>query len=602
MLSLIRWPPFSKGWPGISVYLLGIGVLAALVLGGALMAPMIFRSSPYEGWDEGMAYTEASHLSSVQHYQNATYGSIEEFKFRVANFIYKHFDPIGKTLSPRRWTNNLLASYLRPSAIFDSPDFDATASRGILDRRPFLIARFINLIGGLILAAVLCCFWLARYRYPALFLILPLLWFLVSFGYLQETIEVTPNGWNALLAIIVFVCLTDVIERRRPLRLYISAVLLGFGANSKIDFLFLGGPIFVTWIVADWEARSGLRRWVKPALLCAFLFLATLILTNPRLLYALPLAIAEQARLLQGVRSEAVDSGAPSLNYNYVTLFREFLAQCVGAPWNVAKLHSLSVAAAIGICGFFPVSIVFSSDLDTRKKWSLLVVLSSFYVLLWVVPLLSVGDAHDRYFLSGTAIAMISLGYGCLYFWRENSWLRRVLALLVICSCAVLYLGRLRDVGWQGIKIEEQLADGLDRTMSRNQAVLKIIQLIESGNYSKQVIVDQHSYTDIRSFLEKGIPVTLVNVFNFQSELEKFRDANKPTLGLYVPGKGMGSAAWEGKWNDQDSALYDRYIKYLSGFETLAKFGSNPMFLLDWGPVDPNDEVVIFENKRASIN
>jgi hypothetical protein len=598
MLSLIRWPPLSKGWPAISVYLLGIGVLAALILGGALMAPMIFRSSPYEGWDEGMAYTEASHLSLAHRYQNETYGSIEEFKFRIAKFIYKHFDPIGKTLSPRRWTNNLLASYLNPSAIFDSPGFDATYSRGYLDRRPFFIARFINLIGGLILAAILCCFWVARYRYQALLLILPLLWFQVSFAYLQETIELEPNGWNALLAIMVFVCLTDVIERRRPFGLYISAVLLGFGANSKIDFLFLGVPIFLTWIVAEWEARSFFRRWVKPALVCALIFLATLTLTNPRLLYALPLAVAEQARLIASVRTEAVEFGAASLNYNYAMLFREFLTQSIGAPWNVAKLHSLSTAAAIVICLFFPLSVVFSSHLDTRRKWSLLVVLSSFYVLLWVVPLLSAGDAHDRYFLSGTAIAMISLGYGCRYFWRENSLLGRVLVLLVLGSCVVLYLGRLRDVGLQGIKVEDQLADGLDRTMSRNQAVLKIIQLIESGKYSRQVIVDQHSYTDIRAFLERGIPVTLVNVFNFQTELGKFQGANKPTLGLYVPGKGSGSAAWEGKWNDQDSALYDRYLNYLLGFETVAKFGSNPMFLLDWGPVDPADEVVIFETKR----
>jgi hypothetical protein len=37
----------------------------------------------------------------------------------------------------------------------------------------------------------------------------------------------------------------------------------------------------------------------------------------------------------------------------------------------------------------------------------------------------------------------------------------------------------------------------------------------------------------------------------------------------------------------------------LSGFETSAKFGNQPMFLLDWGPVDPNDEVVVFETKPA---
>jgi hypothetical protein len=180
-------------------------------------------------------------------------------------------------------------------------------------------------------------------------------------------------------------------------------------------FFFFWGPIFVTWIVAEWEAKSFFRRWVKPGLVCALIFLATLILTNPRLLYALPLAIAEQARLLATVRTAAVDSGAPSLNYNYAMLFREFLTQSIGA-----KLHSLSTFAAIGICLFFPLSVVFSSDLDNRKKWPMLVVLSSFYVLLWVVPLLTAGDAHDRYYLSGSAIAMISLGYGVSISGKKN--------------------------------------------------------------------------------------------------------------------------------------------------------------------------------------
>jgi hypothetical protein len=598
MRRLDGWFPFNKTWPGWLLFVLGAGAIAALILGGTLMAPMLFRSAPYEGWDECMAYTEAGPLSLAHRYQNGTYGSIEEFKFRIAKFIYKQFDPIGKTLSPRRWTNNLTSSYLRPAAIFDSPGFDATYSRGILDRRPFLIARYVNLIGGLILGAILCGFWLLRYRLQALFLIVPLLWFLVTFAYEQETIEVSPNGWNALLAIMVFVCLTDVIERRRPLGLYLSAALLGFGANSKIDFLALGAPIAITWIVADWEPANWFRRWIRPALVCGLLFLATLIVTNPRLLYALPLAIGEQVRLLHYVRTEAVDSGAPSLNYNYVMLFRELLTQSIGAPWNVAKLHSLSTVAAIVVCLFFPFSVIFSRDLDFRRKRSMLLILSSFYVCLWVIPLLFAGDAHDRYFLSGTAIALVSVGYGCRYFWKQDSWLYRSLALLVLCFCTVFYIGRLIDVGRQGAEVEERLADGLDRMMSRNLATLKVIQLIASGDYAKQVIVDQQSYTDIRAFLENGIPVTLVNMFNFQVELEKVKASNKPTLGLYVPGKGTGSAAWEGKWNDQEAALYDRYLSYLSGFKTVAKFGSNPMFLLDWGPVDSADAVVIFETKR----
>jgi hypothetical protein len=589
-------------WFDFRPFALYLGVFGALIFGAALQAPTVFEGSPYEGWDECMAYTQATRMSLKQRFQNTTYGTVEEFKFRVANFFYKKFDPVGKSLAPRRWSNNVLNSYLRPEAIFDSAGFDGTYSRGILDRRPFLIARYVNLIGGLILATVLCCVWLARLDHRALFLVVSLLWFFNSTGYLYEVYRVTPNAWNALLAIMIFACLMDVAERRSPSGLYISAALLAFGANSKIDFLFVGVPIAVTWLVADFEVVTAYRRWIKPALLCLLLFLVTLILTNPRLLYALPLAVAEEERLLHSVNAGDVRGGRSGIDYNRVKLFDEFLVECVDAPWNVAKLHSLSATAGLGICLLFPLSIIFSSQLDKRRKRSLLLVLAAFYLAFWLLPLVTAQRAWERYFLSGSGIAMVSVGYACRNFWNNNSRVGRAFALVILCLCFVSYIVHTKDIGLEAIQADLGLANAsLDRDVSRNQAVLEIIRLIERGNYAKQVIIDQHSYTDVRAFLEKGIPVKLINVFNFQRELEEIR-GDKQTLGLYVPGKGSGSAAWEGKWNDQDSALYDRYLNYLLGFETVAKFGSNPMFLLDWGPVDPADEVVIFETNRPNTN
>ena len=543
-----------------------------------------------------MAYTQATRMSLTTRFENATYGSIEEFKFRIAKFIYKQFDPVGKNLSPRRWTNNVLSSYLKPSAIFESPSFDWTYSRGILDRRPFLIARYVNTIGGLILAATLSAFWLVRYRYQALFLIVPLLWFLVSAGYLGEAVvAVTPNAWNALLAVMAFVCLTDVIERRRPVGLYISAALVAVGANEKIDFLFLGAPVAVTWIVADFEAGTFFRRWIRPALLCVVLFLAALISTNPRLLYALPLVIGEQCRLLSQAGPDAADPGHSGVGYNGVQLVNEFLNGSLGVPRKLAKLHSFRITAILGVCLLFPLSVMFSSDRDTRRKRSMLVVWVLFYVSLWLVPLLVAGHAYPRYFLSGSAVAMISVGYACRNLWRENSRLGRSLGLLVLCLCAISCLSQAKQVSLRATRIKERLDSGLDRMVTRNQAVLEMIRLIESGNYSKQVIIDQHSYTDIRAFLEKGISVTLINVFNFQREFKKIEPANKPTLGLYVPGNCAAPEEWEGKWNKEECSLYKDYLKQLSGFETIAKFGNHPMFLLDWAPVNYADEVVIFE-------
>ena len=586
--GFVSWRRFL----GLIIYL---AVFVAIVFDWKLGEPLIFAGSPYEAWDECMGYTQATRMDLATRFGKATYGSVEELKFRVAKFFYKYFDPVGKHLTPRRWTNNVLSSYLRSSAIFN-PGFDWTYTRGILDRRPYIIARYINTLGGLILAAILCFFWLVRFRYQALFLVVPLLWFLVSLGYLLEAVTVTPNAWNALLAMMIFVCLIDVIERRSPVGLYVSAAVLGFGANSKIDFLLLGVPVAATWLVAGFEAGTWFRRWVRPVLLCGLLFLAMLFLTNPRLLYALPLAIGEQLRLLGQVRDVTVSSGTPSNVYNHLLLLKEFINHCLGAPWDVANLESLSAVIALAICLLFPLSVIFSSNLDPLRKRSVLVVLSFFYSSLWLIPLLFAGVAYDRYFLSGSAIAMISVGYCGRYLWGEKSRLGRSLGLLIVCLCAIVYVGQAKFVGFAASAIGAQQTDGLDRTFSRNQAVLEIIKLIESGNYSRQVIIDQHSYTDVRAFIEKGIPVVLINLFNYQQELEKIEHADKPTLGLYAVGKGEAPfPQWEGKWNDEERALYDRYLKYLSGFKTVAKFGNNPMFLLDWGPVDSGDEIVIFE-------
>jgi hypothetical protein len=317
-----------------------------------------------------MGYTEATPMSLTARFCKATYGSIEEFKFRIAKFIYKHFDPVGKHLSPRRWSNNVLLSYSNPSALFESK-FDGNYARGLLDHRPYIIARYVNSIGGLILAAGLCCFWLVRYRYRALFLIAPLLWFLASIGYLEQAETVTPNAWNALLAIMVFVSLIEAIQQRTGVGLYISAVLLGLGANEKIDFLFLGAPVFVTLVVAGLEAGTWYRRWIRPALICVLLFLAALVATNPRLIYALPLAINEQLRLLDQVRNAPVVSGSAGVAYNSLMLFGEFLTECLGAAWDVTRFYSLSLVTALGVSLLFPLSVISSSNLGTRRKLSI---------------------------------------------------------------------------------------------------------------------------------------------------------------------------------------------------------------------------------------
>lgn len=566
----------------------GVGLL---LLGGFLLTEhLIFQGAPYEDWDEIMAYNVATPISLTTRLRNTTYGSVEECKFWIAKFVYERFDPIGRKLSPLRWSNNVMSSYLRPDAVLESKSFDFTYARGILDRRPFFIARYITLIGSLLLSAALCSFWLVRFRYDGLFLIAPLLWFVLTDLFSHFAALAYPSAWNALLAITVFVVLMDVIERRRFLGLYVASAFAALGANSKIDFLLVGAPIVLTWLLADFNGGTLFRRWIRPALICVVSFIGVLLLTNPRLLYAAPLVISEQYRLFH-----SVSSGSVNLGYNWAQLVTAFVADSIGPPWNAAKLHSLSNVTGVGVCLLFPVAVVFSSNLGVRRKLATLAILSLFYLFLWGVPLFLATIAYDRYFLSGIGVAMISLGYAGRYFWKGTSRVSRCVGLLIPCACLVFYFGRAKELASDAVEAKSQMEAGLDRTVSRNKAVLKMIELINDGRYPKQVVIDQHGYTDIRAFLEHGISVTLINAFNYQREIEKLGNASAPILGLYVPGEGRGPKKWSGTWNDEERSRYDTYLKYLSRFGTIAKFGFKPMLLLDWAPPDSDDAVVVFE-------
>src|SRR5258708_5023341 len=582
----------TRGWRGYLLLITGAGILVGLALNWLLTEPQIFNWAPYEDWDEIMAYNQAAPMSLQSRFAHATYGSVEEAKFRLAKLIYKNFDSVGKHFSVPSYSNSVLDSFQQPHKIYEVRSFDATYARGILDRRPFVIARFITLIGSEIMLAALCCFWTLRFGNGAWFVAVPALWFGLSDGFISQDTLALPNAWNVMLALIIFAALLDTIERRKHLGLYISSALFALGLNTKIDFMFVGIPIIATWILSGLGRKDPVRAWIRSALLSALWFVAVLVLTNPRLLYATPLVISEQERLLT-----SVNSGLPDIGYNRTQLTRFFLGRTLGANKDLVRLHLVSVLACLAVCSLFPISVALSSRLDVQKKWRILALLSLFYLSLWVTPVFLARSAYDRYFLSGSAVAMVSIGYAGYYLWRERALLCRSVGGLIFLLCLIFSLGRGKEVSIRDEWEKHIVAHGMDTRASRNQAVLEMIRLVESGQYANQVITDQHSYTDIRAFLERGISVTLINSFNFEQQLRKIASTGKPVLGLYAPGEDTAEEKWEGKWDDKERARYHAYLEYLEKFQTVTQFGSKPMPLLDWAPPDADDRVVIFEVK-----
>src|SRR5258708_24573749 len=105
---------------------------------------------------------------------------------------------------------------------------------------------------------------------------------------------------------------------------------------------------------------------------------------------------------------------------------------------------------------------------------------------------------------------MGSMGYGGCYLLRERSLLCRSVGGLIFLLSLICDLGRAKEVSIRDEWEKHIVAHGMDNRASRNQAVLEMIRLVESGQYANPVITDQHIYTDLRAFPDRGIPVTLI--------------------------------------------------------------------------------------------
>ena len=85
--------------------------------------------------------------------------------------------------------------------------------------------------------------------------------------------------------------------------------------------------------------------------------------------------------------------------------------------------------------------------------------------------------------------------------------------------------------------------------------------LLKTGSYNGEVVIDQHSYTDLRFLFDRHVPVVIINAWNYREVFDGLKGSHKPVLGLHVPGAydDRTVPSWVGKWTPTWEKEYDEF-------------------------------------------
>ena len=143
-----------------------------------------------------------------------------------------------------------------------------------------------------------------------------------------------------------------------------------------------------------------------------------------------------------------------------------------------------------------------------------------------------------------------------------------------------------------------ELENHLSPSFTRNQASVLAIQEIEKGKYSKDILVDQHSYMDLRIFYKHSLNPIYINKYNYKEVLEKFQSnlsENESAILLVVPGQATYLPNnWMGHWDAESQSEYQSYLNKLFTFKLLkVEKGDKEFELLYAGPVPRSNNVEV---------
>jgi hypothetical protein len=572
----------------------GLSAIASLGLLLLHFLPLFLQYTlvgyPYEDFDEIATFNSSRVLSSPESYRCYRYGTLDTARFIAANFYYQYFDPIGKVNPTHTFSNNRPASLDDPFFVFreaaENPPTlgpDYCYFRGVNDRESILIARRIYVVSVFIATTVLVFLLLYYFREKSSLLPLAPVLLLCNFDFFSDAAWARPNAFIGVCALTIFFLLFSFITKGKQSALYLACGFVALGTAHKIDFLFYSLPVAMVALVAPLSNERPFRRMASIAAACLLAFLLPLLCFWPMLMISPVAELTPHIKVLL-----AIGAAASARNWSArINEFAEFARHAFhmdSSAWSAMSRNTIPMAVAFSL----PFLFLTCTTVPFRTRLTLFA-LALFGPLHWSYIYMNAWMIVPRYMLSGMAFLMATI-FCVMHIWVSSGirW-QRMLAVLLGLSTALEGYRLHQDSRFMVRLAEGSLATGrgLWEDNTRNMAVRRTVKLFQSGRFSNVVLVDQHSYIDLRYLIMNDLQPRYVHAGNFADILSTL-PTGKTYLLLFTPGETsppVGSMATLTSEDPSFSRSYQEYRKTAEALPLLDEFGTTQFYVLDWGPI-----------------
>lgn len=563
--------------------------LAVVIVQAGIHAGATNTGRPYEGWDEITLNNSAHVMSGPTFERGFRYGSMDNLVQWIAIVTYEYFDPIGRAYPHMRYANNVPESWDNPHLAFGpktwAPPMEYSVFRGQDDREPIFIARKIHLaiVYALVLAFGLTAITLLGTT--ALYILLPLVAFTAMPVMFFQASQSLPNAINAMLSFgtILFALLYCDTARRRFL--LVSVGLFALALNFKLDAVLLAGAPGLA--LCYMLLRRGLGVALKDALLAGLVGFAVLVACKPLMLLDPIMDIRVRYHTLFGIASGSAWTSF-DLHGNWEALLAFLNSSLL---WPGAGASSGLVVAVLVLLGAFGLGVY-----HWRSKALMLVIGVMLVAVAWPAVVLRSALPEEHLLLNGMGIFMATAAMAMLLGYRKGGP-ARIIAHVAAVFLGIAWIAHVTGLGGAAMAIPRSYAatGGLDPAHNRNQASLDTAKLMREG-FSNTVLVDQHSYVDLRALRQRGVDARYVNMNNFDAVVASLDPARRHLVIFARGGFDRGDdhlRGWEGEVTPQIQAGYFAHQKRLLQLPVIRHYPGTPQAVLSVAPISPSDEVFV---------
>ena len=557
----------------------------------------IYTDYPYESWDE-LHQHNASRLVFSEYSSKAyRYGSLDTGQNLIANWWYDSFDIVGKVHPVKHFSNSVKQSFFddqlaKKPKIWEHPYF--RHFRGLSDRYPIFISRHIHFVVLSLLILGLNILLFVEFGRAGAVAALVFLQFLFLKEFQVEAVRALPSMQNVILMTILTIFLVKVLDKGLYKYIIFSLVVFAAGLNLKIDCLFFIFPLGFAISSALYKYKKQGLEIKKKVLVLVTTFVGSLFLFKPSLFWQPVAEIKLQLKLLFFLTNKATRTYSSNLMD-----FNDF------ASFNISQLFNLGDGGSIYAISFLIICVLLFVYLY-RKKETRHFSLIPAVALLQILFVIGTGNRvlYLRYFLYGWSLLFLSVG---ICFGQFSNQVQKKSTNPRYYFFLIFFLLLIVNVTFSSFKIYShyknetsaiELENQLSPSFTRNLASVFAIQEIEKSKYSKAILVDQHSYMDLRIFYKHNLKPIYINKYNYKEVLEKFQSnlsENESAILLVVPGQATYLPDnWMGHWDAESQSEYQSYLNTLSTFKLLkVEKGDKEFELLYAGPVPRSNNVDI---------